>query len=49
MGLGLHITNQILKVSGGLLLFPDKEDYDMPEEFKTGAKTIFRFKSKTPQ
>ncbi len=44
MGLGLHIANQILKVAKANLLFPQKGDYDIPEEFQNGAKIVFRFK-----
>lgn len=44
MGLGLHITNQIMKVLNGYLLFPEKGDYDLPDEFANGAKIAFQFK-----
>lgn len=43
MGLGLHITNQIMKVMKGKLLFPEKGDYELSEEFMNGAKIILRF------
>ena len=46
MGLGLHITNQILKVSKANLIFPEKGDYDLPDEFQNGAKVVFSFNQK---
>lgn len=48
MGLGLHITNQILKVNNGQLLFPDQGDYELPDDFKKGAKVVLKFKKKKP-
>ena len=47
MGLGLHITNQIMKVIEGKLLFPEKGTYNLPEEFANGAIIVFQFKQKT--
>ncbi len=44
MGLGLHITNEIMKAHKGDLEFPQYGDYDMPTEFKSGAKIILKFK-----
>jgi signal transduction histidine kinase len=44
MGLGLHITNQIMKAIKGELIFPEKGDYDLPEEFVNGAVIVLRFK-----
>ncbi len=43
MGLGLHITSQIMKVMKGKLIFPEKGDYTLPEEFNDGAKIIMQF------
>ncbi len=37
MGLGLHLADEIMKSSGGRLIFPDKGDVYLPEEFKRGA------------
>ncbi len=48
MGLGLHITNQIMKVLQGNLIFPAKGDYDIPEEFANGAILVFQFKVLKP-
>ena len=48
MGLGLHITNQIMKVLKGELKFPEKGDYDIPEEFANGAVLVFQFKLYKP-
>lgn len=44
MGLGLHITNQIMKVLEGKLIFPEKGEYELPEEFKNGAFIVLQFK-----
>lgn len=44
MGLGLHITNQIMKVLDGQLVFPDKGEYSLPDEFANGAVIVFKFK-----
>lgn len=44
MGLGLHITNQIMKAIKGELIFPEKGEYDIPEEFVNGAVIVLRFK-----
>lgn len=48
MGLGLHITNQIMKVLKGNLIFPEKGDYDLPDEFANGAIVAFQFKLYKP-
>jgi len=45
MGLGLHITNQILKVMKAQLIFPKKGDFDIPDEFNNGAIVAFKFKT----
>ncbi|MBP6023714.1 ATP-binding protein [Ferruginibacter sp.] len=45
MGLGLHITNQIMKVLEGNLIFPEKGDYELPEDFANGAVIVFQFKT----
>lgn len=37
MGLGLHLADEIMKSSDGRLIFPDKGDVYLPEEFKKGA------------
>ncbi|MBQ3514502.1 MAG: ATP-binding protein [Lachnospiraceae bacterium] len=37
MGLGLHLADEIMKSSGGRMIFPDKGDVYLPEEFKRGA------------
>ena len=37
MGLGLHLADEIMKSSEGRLVFPDKGDVYLPEEFKMGA------------
>ena len=37
MGLGLHLADEIMKSSEGVLVFPDKGDVYLPEEFRKGA------------
>ena len=37
MGLGLHLADEIMKSNSGKLMFPDKGDVFLPEEFKKGA------------
>ncbi|MFZ6013017.1 MAG: ATP-binding protein, partial [Bacteroidota bacterium] len=44
MGLGLHIASEIMTAQGGKLSFPDWGDFDLPDEFKTGAVLAFAFK-----
>jgi signal transduction histidine kinase len=44
MGLGLHIANEIMIAQGGKLTFPDKGDFDLPNEFENGAIVAFGFK-----
>jgi nitrogen fixation/metabolism regulation signal transduction histidine kinase len=45
MGLGLHIVDEIMKGHGGNLLFPESNDFDIPEEFKQGAIVCLSFKT----
>jgi len=44
MGLGLHLTDKIMKEHRGRLEFPKYEDYKIPKEFKSGAKILLVFK-----
>ena len=37
MGLGLHLADEIMKSSEGVLVFPDEGDVYLPEEFRKGA------------
>jgi len=41
MGLGLHITNEIMKAHKGFLEFPDPNEYNIPIEFKDGAIVVY--------
>lgn len=43
MGLGLHLTDEIMKAHHGKLEFPERGDYDLPKEFKTGATVVLAF------
>ena len=44
MGIGLHLTHQIMISLGGKLLFPEMEIFDFPDKFKKGAKIALAFK-----
>jgi signal transduction histidine kinase len=44
MGLGLHIANEIMKAHKGMLLFPDADEFEIPEEFGKGAIVVLAFK-----
>ena len=44
MGLGLHIASEIMLAQGGRLVFPDKGDFELPDEFDDGAVIGFEIK-----
>lgn len=44
MGLGLHITSEVLNAQGGRLSFPDWGEYDIPQEFEQGATVVLSLK-----
>jgi len=44
IGLGLHIVSEIMDAQKGRLFFPDWGDFDIPDEFKTGAVIALQFK-----
>lgn len=44
IGLGLHITNEIMQAQDGQVLFPDYGDFELPVEFKDGATIVLAFK-----
>ena len=46
MGLGLYIINETMKMHKGKLLFPDKGDIELPEEFKNGAVIQLKFEKR---
>ena len=33
MGLGLHLADQVMKVQGGRLVFPERDDVAIPADF----------------
>lgn len=43
MGLGLHLANEVAKVHGGRLVFPERNDITLPKQF-TGAIVALEFK-----
>lgn len=47
MGLGLHIVYLLMKTQEGEVLFPDHRDYNVPEEFWTGALVLLKIKKST--
>ena len=44
MGIGLHLTHQIMESLGGQLLFPEIEIFNIPAKYKKGAKIALAFK-----
>lgn len=44
MGLGLHIANEIMEGHKGMLLFPESDDFKIPEAFQKGAIVALAFK-----
>ena len=44
MGLGLHIASEVMAAQGGKISFPDKGDYDIPEDFQDGAIVVLSLK-----
>jgi signal transduction histidine kinase len=44
IGLGLHIVDEVMKAQNGILSFPDHDDFELPNEFKTGALVVLTFK-----
>lgn len=44
IGLGLHIAKEVMKLQSGLIYFPEIGEYQIPDEFKTGAVIILKIK-----
>lgn len=44
MGIGLHLTQQIMESLGGKLIFPEMEIFDIPKKYSKGAKIALAFK-----
>ena len=44
MGIGLHLTHQIMESLGGKLLFPEIELFEIPEKYEKGAIIALAFK-----
>jgi len=45
IGLGLHIVSEIIEAQNGKLIFPEPDDYEIPDEFKNGAILVMSFKN----
>ena len=43
MGIGLHLTDEIMKALNGKLLFPSTDIFEIPEEFRKGAIVALAF------
>jgi len=46
IGIGLHLAYEIMNSHGGDLIFPEADDFSIPQEFKTGAIVGLAFKIK---
>jgi signal transduction histidine kinase len=44
MGIGLHIVKEVMHMQGGKLMFPEKDDFVIPDEFKNGAILVLAFR-----
>ena len=44
LGLGLNIVNEIMLAQNGKIVFPDRGDIDLPDEYAGGAITVLAFK-----
>jgi len=44
MGLGLHLAHEVMNSQKGQLIFPEKDDFEIPNSFKNGAKILLAFK-----
>jgi signal transduction histidine kinase len=44
MGLGLHLADEVMKGQKGRLIFPDTHDFELPQEFESGAKLLLAFR-----
>jgi signal transduction histidine kinase len=46
MGIGLHLTTLIMESLGGKILYPDFEDFSIPDKYKNGAIIALAFREK---
>lgn len=44
MGIGLHLTHQIMESLGGKIIFPETELFEIPEKYENGAIIALAFK-----
>ena len=44
MGLGLHLAYEVMNGQKGELIFPEANDFHIPDEFKNGAILLLAFK-----
>lgn len=49
IGIGLHIAYEIMNSHGGELLFPDSDQFTIPDEFISGAIVALAFKIEKPE
>lgn len=44
MGLGLHIASEVMKANKGKIIFPEWNDFEIPDDFRNGAIVALSFK-----
>lgn len=44
MGLGLHLAHEVMKGQKGILSFPQKDEFELPSEYRQGAKILLSFR-----
>ena len=49
IGIGLHIADEVMNSHGGELIFPEPDQFTIPEEFKSGALVALAFKTENKE
>jgi hypothetical protein len=49
MGIGLHIAKEVMNAHEGEILFPEPEDFLIPDDFKEGAIIALSFRKEEPK